>query len=86
MPAANAAETNFGQLSGELNAIMHLVQESDMPPTVTAADAANDSMKKLADLMTKWSEVRATDVKALNEKLREAKLQELRLDGEPGKP
>jgi photosystem II stability/assembly factor-like uncharacterized protein len=86
MPAANAAETNFGQLSGELNAIMQLVQESDMPPTVTAADAANDSMKKLADLMTKWSEVRATDVKALNEKLREAKLQELRLDGEPGKP
>jgi len=85
MPAADNAEPDFGRLSGELNALMQLVQESDMPPTATAVAASDDCAKRLMDLIARWSELKTGDVKTLNDKLREAKVPEITVDDEPAK-
>ncbi len=85
-PADGNAEPNFAGLSGECNSIMQLLQESDMPPTATAVAAAEESAKKLIDLMARWSDLKTTNVKTLNEKLRSAKLPEVTLDGATVKP
>jgi photosystem II stability/assembly factor-like uncharacterized protein len=85
-PPNDNSEPSFGRLSGELNAIMQLVQESDMPPTATVAATAEESTKKLIDLVARWAEVKSTDVPSLNEKLRDAKLREIKILAEPAKP
>jgi photosystem II stability/assembly factor-like uncharacterized protein len=85
LPAADNAEPNFARLNGELNALMQLVQEADMPPTATAVAAADDCAKRLVDLVARWIEVKSGDVKTLNNKLREAKMPDITVDDEPAK-
>lgn len=77
---AEGGEPSFGRISGELNAVMQLVQESDMAPTATAMAAADEMQKKLSELMMRWSELKKSDVKSLNEKLREATMSEIKID------
>jgi hypothetical protein len=60
---------------------MQLVQGADMTPTATATAAIEEAHKSVGDLLKRWAELKDKDVKALNEKLREAKLPEIKTDG-----
>ena len=63
---------NLNRVSGELNTVMHLVQEADTTPTTQAVAAAERSAKALGELLTKWGELKSKDLKELNERLRKA--------------
>jgi len=56
---------------------MNLVEGSDSTPTTQAQTAFVDSQKALRELIAKWNELKAKDVKAVNEQLRQANLSQL---------
>jgi photosystem II stability/assembly factor-like uncharacterized protein len=75
--APGPREPSLGRFSGELGQLMGVLQGADMTPTTTAANAVEEAHKGLSELLTRWGDIKVKEVKALNEKLREAKLPEL---------
>jgi hypothetical protein len=51
-----------------------VLQGADATPTTQAAAACEETQKVLRDLQVRWSEVTEKEVKALNERLRQADL------------
>ena len=59
---------------GECVALMDLLQGADVAPTTQAVAACEATHKGLADLLTRWEELRAKGVKEANDQLRQANL------------
>jgi hypothetical protein len=77
------APPTLARLSGELSAVMNLVQGADRAPTTQARTALDTSTKTLAELMTRWSDLKTKELTSVNEKLRQANLAAIVLDREP---
>jgi photosystem II stability/assembly factor-like uncharacterized protein len=76
------ASPTFARISGELGMVMNLAQESDMPPTTQMMTAFEGSTKTLAELRTRWNDLKTKDLPALNEKLRQADMPSIVLETE----
>jgi hypothetical protein len=64
---------------------MRLVQGAEMTPTLQALTALDISTKALAELFTRWSDLKTKELKSVNEKLRQANLPALNLEMELSK-
>lgn len=74
------APPTLAKLSGDLSALMNLVQGADMTPTTQAMAAFDTASKALAELKTRWIDLKTKELKAVNEKLRQANLPALVLE------
>jgi photosystem II stability/assembly factor-like uncharacterized protein len=79
------ARPTFARLSGDLSAVMRLVQGADIPPTLQAMAAFDISTKALAELFTRWIDLKTKELKSVNEKLRQDNLPAINLEMEPSK-
>jgi hypothetical protein len=61
---------------------MNLVQGADSHPTTQAMAAFESSTKALAELFTRWKDLKTRELKAINEKLRQANLPAIVLEEE----
>lgn len=64
------AEPSLSRVSGNLLALMEIFQEADVPPTTQAVAATEEAQNKLTEVLSRWNEMKARDVKSLNEQLR----------------
>jgi photosystem II stability/assembly factor-like uncharacterized protein len=72
------AEPSLSRISGELSGLMSLVEGADVTPTTQAVAAFDEAQKNLANLFSRWREIKDKDVKALNEQLRQANLPQIK--------
>jgi hypothetical protein len=75
-PAATP-EPTLSRVQAELGSILELLQSADAPPTAQAVTASAAAAQTLSTLLERWNTLRTKDVKALNERLQEAKLPSL---------
>jgi photosystem II stability/assembly factor-like uncharacterized protein len=64
----------------QLARLEHSIENADAAPTTSQAAAAQEVAKPLAGLLEQWNQVKATNLKALNEQLRKQRLPLLSLD------
>ena len=53
------ATPTFGTVAGQLSNVLGLLQDSDMPPTITTAGAARQASADLSALLLRWKALRA---------------------------
>jgi len=75
-----AGPQTLGSARTSLARLEHEIQNADAAPTTTQVEAVEETRKPVADLLQQWEEVKATDVKAINEGLRRQNLPQLSLD------
>jgi hypothetical protein len=73
-PPAGPGEPGLLRLSGELLRLLDVLQGADATPTTQAAAAVEETHRALSELRERWDGLRGKDVKALNERLRQADL------------
>jgi photosystem II stability/assembly factor-like uncharacterized protein len=66
--------SNFMTLNGEFGTLMNTVEQSDYPPTPAMRENWQDSCHQLTEALTKWEELKKTDLEALNSQLAERKV------------
>jgi hypothetical protein len=71
---AGAGEASLGRAAGELGPLLRLLQGADVTPTTQAAAAVGATASVLDGLLARWAEIKAKDLPALNEQLRQAGL------------
>jgi hypothetical protein len=69
---AGAGES-LSKLRGDLNGLLGLLQAADVDPTVQATTAVAETERKLTELITRWEELKSRELATLNEKLKAAK-------------
>ncbi len=67
-------EYNLGRLESELLALLALVDQVDAEPTGPQVAAAEKTQRTLTDLLARWEKLKKQDLKALNERLKKARL------------
>ena len=72
-PAAGGKPT-LTRLSGQLLGLLMLVEAADATPTTQAVAASTKVQGELTTLLGRWGELKNSDLKALNEQLRQADL------------
>jgi hypothetical protein len=80
--AGGSPEVTFARVQGEMGQLLRLLQRADAAPTSQLVAACGEVQKTFAGLLERWGELSGKEVKTLNEKLREAKLAPITLDGE----
>jgi hypothetical protein len=71
------ADPTFSRMNGELTTLMASVEGADVKPTTQTISVSEDVLKRLTELISRWSQTRDRDVNSLNEQLRAASLPEL---------
>jgi photosystem II stability/assembly factor-like uncharacterized protein len=72
--APAGAEGSLTRLNFQLLALMALVEGADATPTTQAVAASDEVRRALAAALGRWGALKDRDLKALNDRLREAKL------------
>jgi len=72
------APLTFATITGRLGQLFGVLQEVDAAPTAQTVANINELRGLLPPLIAKWKSVTATDLPALNEKLRKAGLAEIK--------
>ncbi len=75
----------LAKLSGDLSAVMSLVQGADAAPTTQAIAASDTSSKALSELMSRWIELKTKELNTVNKKLRQANLPAIVLEMDSSK-
>jgi hypothetical protein len=70
----------LARISGDLGAVMSLVQGADQAPTTQALAAFDTSIKTLSELLARWTDLKTKELKSVNEKLQQANLPVIILD------
>lgn len=70
-----SAGPSLSVVNGELLGLMGLVEGADVTPTTQAVAASEQVQHTLAEVLSRWSDVKDKDVKALNEQLRLANIE-----------
>jgi hypothetical protein len=73
-PPDGPRERSLAGLAGELQRLQDVLQGADVAPTTQAVTACEETRKAVRDLEARWSELTDKEVKALNERLRQADL------------
>ncbi|MBI1851398.1 MAG: glycoside hydrolase [Planctomycetes bacterium] len=71
---------NLGRTSQELSQLLEIVQGADASPTDSVRAAIADTTKVGDQLLASWEQMKASDVARLNEKLRAATLEPIRIE------
>ena len=74
-----ATSDNLAGLNSSLGTVYGIVDSADAAPTAQAVATFRGLQRSLASLLTKWDELKARDVPALNQKLRSANLPEVQI-------
>jgi hypothetical protein len=83
LAALAGSAPGFGRGGGEatlagsmaaMTGLLETLQAADVTPTTQAATAVNQSQQALSSLLMRWDATKNSDVKALNEQLRQAGL------------
>jgi hypothetical protein len=84
-PGRRAAEAGptFGALASEFNALMNDVERADAEPTLAVQEAYASATRTLNELLPRWTEVKTTDVPALNQRLKQANLPAINIEPVP---
>jgi hypothetical protein len=83
-PAGKPKEPTLSGVNGDVGTLYGLAGMADAPPTFALTTAAGKAERDLAPLMKRWEAIKTSDVPGLNQRLRDAKLPELRLEPERG--
>ena len=80
-PATPTPLTDFplNRLNGAFRTLLDLLQDADATPTTQAIATAKDLQTALSNLQKRWSEIKEKDINALNEKLKQASIQQISL-------
>ncbi len=73
-------EATFARVQGELGQLLRMLQGADATPTSQAVAACGEVQKKFTGLLERWRELSSKELKALNDKLREARLPPISLE------
>jgi hypothetical protein len=76
------APPSLAKLSGELSMVLSLVQDADTTPTPQAATASDRCTQALAEILKRWNDLKAKELKSVNEQLRQASLPPIGLEKE----
>jgi photosystem II stability/assembly factor-like uncharacterized protein len=68
-------EKTLGRLTGELGAVLDLVDAADVPPTTQAVEASERLQRELGELLGRWDELKGRELETVNEQLRQGKLE-----------
>jgi photosystem II stability/assembly factor-like uncharacterized protein len=74
-------EPTFGRVQGEMGRLLNLLQRADATPTSQVVTACGEAQKTFTGLLARWRELSGKELQALNEKLREARLPPITLEG-----
>ena len=75
-----SGEPSLTRVHGELLELMGSVEGADVTPTTQAVAASGEVQRKLSQVLSRWTELKDRDVKALNEQLRRTNLPALTLE------
>jgi hypothetical protein len=66
--AAGAAEggANFAQLNSSFESLLELLQSADAQPTTQAVAASAELQRRLAEALSRWSEIKSRDAKSID--------------------
>ncbi|MFN7946285.1 MAG: glycoside hydrolase [Blastocatellia bacterium] len=70
----SSREPGLAGLSFNFLSLMNLVEGADVAPTTQALAASDELQQKLTEQMTRWSEIKNSEVKSLNQQLRQSGL------------
>jgi hypothetical protein len=73
-PAASSREPTLAGLAAKQQRLLDVLQGADAAPTTQATAACAETRKALRALLTRWDDLQARDIKALNERLSKAGL------------
>ncbi len=75
-----AGPPTLDSIRTQLARLEHSIQNADAAPTAAQVQACDETAKPLAALLQQWEAVKSTDLKAINEQLRQQNLPQLSLD------
>jgi photosystem II stability/assembly factor-like uncharacterized protein len=78
--AGSASAPTLDSVRTQLARLEHSIQSADAAPTTSQAAAAQEMAKPLPALLEQWNQVKATNLKAINEHLRNQNLPLLSID------
>nr|MDP9263663.1 hypothetical protein [Acidobacteriota bacterium] len=81
-PADKPKEPTLSGVNGDVSTLYELAGMADAPPTAALTTAAGKAEGDLAPLMKRWEAIKTSDIPALNQRLRDANLPELKLEAE----
>lgn len=70
--ARGSNEPSFGKFENDFTTIFNVLQESDMPPTTQAINAASQLKKDYTAFGNKWMEMKRNNISELNKRLQAA--------------
>jgi photosystem II stability/assembly factor-like uncharacterized protein len=74
---AGPGPANLTSLRSQIARLEHSIQNADMAPTTAQLDAAKSLMQPVDGLIGQWNQLKATDLKSLNEQLLKSHLNAL---------
>jgi photosystem II stability/assembly factor-like uncharacterized protein len=80
---SHAEKPTLESVTGHAAALYGLVGSADAAPTSAQAEALRALERNMADVMKRWDEIKTSELPALNRRLRQANLPELRLRQKP---
>ncbi|HYL61731.1 MAG TPA: glycoside hydrolase [Candidatus Methylomirabilis sp.] len=78
--APAGGKPTLSRVNGEIGALYGEIGRGDATPTVAQMTALTESEKEFTGVTGQWKQFKATDLSALNEKLRAANLPEIKLE------
>ena len=82
-PAPGAAQISIKRVDDRVSALYNAIDSADAAPTLAQRTAMPQIRREFSEAMARWSDVKTTDIAALNALLGAAKLPEIRLDVRP---
>ncbi len=73
-------KASLARLSGELSALLEVLQGADAAPTTQAVKACGEVQQNLDGLLVHWREFKSKDIEELNTQIRNANLPELKVE------
>jgi hypothetical protein len=77
---AGPSPANLTSLRTQIARLEHSVQNADMAPTTAQLDAAKSLLQPVDGLIQQWNQLKATDLKSLNQQLLKSHLTALQID------
>jgi photosystem II stability/assembly factor-like uncharacterized protein len=78
--AANAGEMNLTRVNASLGSLLDLLQSADAATTTQAVTASAELQRKLSELLSRWNAIKGSEVRTINEQLRQAGLPALSIE------
>jgi photosystem II stability/assembly factor-like uncharacterized protein len=82
-PGAGNDSTSLGGMRARLTALLGVLQEADAAPTSQAVSAVDELKQQIPPLLQRWQAIQSQDVPALNQRLKNAGLPEIKLEPNP---